>query len=720
MAETPIPEEENGGTPVAVAEKREEMTTPELPEDSARQPSKYPKAKRRLADAFTTPGSPEAGPADEDTESAVKKSLDEMACHMDDSSDEEDVRNRQFKQKPYQSFGIGAQWKRYKKDYFASRCTFDQKLQHKLAFIAHYLGMELLYSPAVETAYRSLKRDALHFELTPDMLAEATQAAVKHGIKDSLIYFVNDEGKHPEDSLVDELMTVLHLASKISSQIERCLQESENFSQLSTRLVESIFDKEFYANEVKFFSDHSYHWRPPRAMEELQAMPPPLLKLVQGFESESIETVLKALEPSLTDEGTLPNKSTRKLTVSDEHQKYYPQLIQTAWVILCSRQSGASARNILLKDGKQALSHAWVRDLIAMDGAVPESELTAETQVYEYAGEPHRSLLKDYLRLNPARFRYELKKIMQKRLGEGFKALFMGRRPTLGDCAEMKFSGGIIAWLANLRLLNRSFRRSFRNLSERALASSFFSGTHYKESTLYWIFGYRALGGVLETQKINAAGTRTTHVLSLGTYKDIGESIEIIKKKVTSLTDPDIAQLIRKILNGQDLVELENIKDPLVLAEVQSKLAGITYCLLGCEAVRNPSIIVLNQMMLDLIIAGKASWKSALSDASPLMPMSPEKSIARARALNSQFGPYSFFNYRYDEVDGKDADSLVQLTARLFIEWLEYHSGKKIQKLISGEIEKVIKNAMTDWYGLTGEKLFTFPLPAQEMVVRAP
>jgi hypothetical protein len=229
------------------------------------------------------------------------------------------------------------------------------------------------------------------------------------------------------------------------------------------------------------------------------------------------------------------------------------------------------------------------------------------------------------------------------------------QRVTLNN-QHLLISKAATQFYANLRLNNRSQKREIKNLQR-----SFFTG---KSVVRAWRFGVGndAATDVVSTQEILPTSFgRKDLVLNLGNYDKVYEVIQAIKKDFTTksylVDDSLIARWIRTLFQGKELVIEEISQDR---SQLLLKLQSITFLLLGCEPTRNPAMHVINQMMLDLVIAKQWDFKRALTgktlkdESVTSMPMVPDGAVATARRLESAYRLFMPYPYVYQGIEEKE------------------------------------------------------------------
>lgn len=287
-----------------------------------------------------------------------------------------------------------------------------------------------------------------------------------------------------------------------------------------------------------------------------------------------------------------------------------------------------------------------------------------------------------------------------------------------------------LRFLSTLNLCNRSSRRHVRNLHDDGLQRKIEA-----EHPRSWIFPQSPKWPVFDNHKFTITGKRNDETLELGGYKTVHELIGEIKnnlnknraKACPEVTDKDIASWIRDIISGNRYIVQNGvlkrsnsadikIEDFKKLADMMvAQLIKITYLLFGSEVMRNPASLIHHQMMIDLILVNKMTWKDALdsklkkrdkktnkvaSDGGE-MPMSMQEAVSSARILHNKFISFMPHPYYYDplEVDDDTAAAregeLLDRENAIYEEWFtKYKPKDDVTRL------KVLSKAINRWYAL--------------------
>ena len=293
-------------------------------------------------------------------------------------------------------------------------------------------------------------------------------------------------------------------------------------------------------------------------------------------------------------------------------------------------------------------------------------------------------------------------------------------------------------FLATLNLCNRSSRRHLRNLRDDNL-QRLTDEVHPRS----WKFPQSPYRSVIDNHKFTTKGNRKDETLELGGYTTVNELIEAIKNNLNKnrveayldVTDGDIASWIRSIINGKPIVQNGALvcRDENVPAINQFKkltdkmiaqLIKITYLLFGSEVMRNPASLIHHQMMIDLILVNKMTWKDALHSKRKIkikktekeesdggeMPMSMKEAVPSARILHNRFLPFMPYPYYYDPLEADDDDNaaredeLLDREHAIYEKWFtDYMKMPNRITLFEDTDKQVLSEAVKRWYGVDFE-----------------
>ncbi len=185
-------------------------------------------------------------------------------------------------------------------------------------------------------------------------------------------------------------------------------------------------------------------------------------------------------------------------------------------------------------------------------------------------------------------------------------------------------SNSVEEFFANIRLSYRDQLR--RTLTTKDHAKNPYAVKKGKKTQRAW-----SLGGsnqALENQEVTKNAARNDLVINLSNYeliyKDLNAYMTTIndflkESEMDSVEDADFARWIKEILRHDDTADFKNeegvslnLVNPLK-DDLKSFLTDLAYLMVGCEGQRNPASLVVVPMALDLIEAGKLSWKNAFN-----------------------------------------------------------------------------------------------------------
>ncbi len=599
-----------------------------------------------------------------------------FAKHYDDSSDEEETPRR------IKSYLIEQHCEKF---FSGSRSNTKAALSNDelLSFIAHAVGIKLLYHDNINVRYYALKEKLLTPSPTSptgtQQLETLIEAAVLRAIKQVKAPLANflmvHSSRHKTESIVDEMETVSR--EQLTKKFNELFQlHQDSFIALvnepQTTLTQQPMGNEFIATISTLIATPLLrHYTPAKTPPDLSAMTATLAQL-------AVEKMWSLLE----------QLALRKLINADGRQQAIDilaaakdpyQQLRTLMIEILNHQPAncyieTTFQKILQRDiYQQRLRQAYLNDLIHIDS------LKETRRYFSHADLKFFSLYTAQHRENVrAELQRHLTDALEKEISAAVRTL---HRPTLGK-HHIFTSQDAYHFYANLRLANRSQKRQIRNLQ---------SAMQQQDTVArLWQFGISDIGecAVVETQHITGTHLgRKDLVEGLGSYDKVYELIKQIKshcsKEGAAITDETIAQWLRNIFQGTVPTFNSSKIDTLLL---QHKLQSITYLLFGCEVTRNPAMGVINQMLLDLILAKQMTFAEAFvgSDAADnhlkqpkLMPMSPKGAVAVARTLHAAYKEAMPHPYQYPGITDSDQRSstfnhedMIKYEAQIVRSWL--------------------------------------------------
>lgn len=284
-------------------------------------------------------------------------------------------------------------------------------------------------------------------------------------------------------------------------------------------------------------------------------------------------------------------------------------------------------------------------------------------------------------------------------------------RPTLPDDFIFKIPNAT-AFFSNIRLSNRSIARESRNIIDREDAETAIRSINDWQQTMPSVlrrWSFQDSSTTTDRQDLQCKFNKISFVNDvrlLGRGNGIGRNTsygELIVRITELGGDIAVAQNLRNYLNNIVGLNRERGKfKRAVKNEDKDFYADLTYLFFGLESTRNPAIFVINQMLLDLIIAGKKTWQQVIE----IMPMVPAGAIPASRQLNRRYDAHMPHHYEYpgDEAlpAGYTLNKLISAEAAIVGLWLREvakrpdlleNSGNKMEQTRGVIMEKV-----KDWY----------------------
>lgn len=612
----------------------------------------------------------------------------------DDSSDGEDT-NTQLEE--YNLNDKHAEFRRSQNPTFYIK-TNDPEAY---SFLTYAIGVQLLYSPNVNAIYKTKKKTLGHTTLNANetMLKKWFLKTAEQAVHDVLF-------------LKSQPAVAKHLANNFCAQKKTFLEKETN-AWIKTRL--RVFFKQLHSTDVLLETDdclkcfqtklESYIKNQDVKAEDFSA--PPFF-LPDDFEkkiSSHINSFYKTA--GLVHGNERFKKPTTRPTVTSQNP----------------------VKAIMIKEaenytGNQYLSAITVETKKRVFKALLEKELTrGENAVVEKVDEQYRlksgvstETLEDdstigFLFSDDARTKYlpydnermieeltldidlhfgntfirELQKL-KKQMKIKLERVALPQQPTF-------VSTNIYEHLANLRLNVRDKRRRIRQAKDDEERENITSESF---QAAWQMPTQKCLS--LEKQEITSGCARTDIVINLETYKGIHTALNDFKVNINhdmkdrpKISDALVAAWVRDILlTGTPSTPRVKTKG---LAELTTKfedipprfqktflkfLVNLTYLLFGCEAQRNPSSLIIHQMMLELIEAKELTWTQAIANQALAnncgggeMPMSMGKYVSGknakggdikvssepvscARTLHRYYGLFALKPWRYDGKGTKD------------------------------------------------------------------
>lgn len=615
--------------------------------------------------------------------------------NYDDSSDEETTE----KVSHYQ---IDKFWSEPSANNSAKKILDNNRL---LSFISHAAGIEFLYSHAVTSRYYSLKNTKLKSATisASEMLKDKLKLVIKLSVECALncIEIYSDRaslvGKKQDDVLRKCQQSAPIIIEKcndyikanidlIIAKFKAYLTNNLDVTNLDF-LIKHVINvclvewKPFFTSDTAIDANHNWSSLHTAAKDELSIILGKLKIANKQFAKGKLE-------------------ATSKLA---DYDADYVSLVKLFNEFLIK----SPARGYVSSVAALFFDNAAIRDKIVYCYLDDLYRLYQNTKTRSKLSPTKLNLLKSIYQVSwnniEIILRHHVATALKKYLTDEFSAML---RPTLGRSCVLA-SDNPFAFYANLRLSNRSQRRNIKNLTYADIQSDTVSRV--------WrlIAAADADLDVLESQELLSKSLgRKDLVEGLGNYEKVFEIITDIKyifnKQNKTINDGTIAGWLRKIFLGKPVtLSLSDLDNNIIL----HKLQAITFLILGCECARNPGMIIINQMLLDLII-NDSSWtfETAFTTSSPLMPMVAEGAVSTARALDAQYRAKMPMPYQYPgyEDDAK-IESLINAEAHVVRQWLlivaKINLQSKIQAKPAGWLLEMIHSNYQQWFGLSFDQV---------------
>lgn len=146
------------------------------------------------------------------------------------------------------------------------------------------------------------------------------------------------------------------------------------------------------------------------------------------------------------------------------------------------------------------------------------------------------------------------------------------------------------------------------------------------------------------------------------------------------------------------------------LSQLSPCEASLHFLLFGAEVMRNPSALIHNMMLLDLIKNGELSWEEVFKDG--IIPMDMEHSERASRIINDEYNKfmpheYSFdipfdkysegFSYKNTEDFCKAASTILEKGSKLIDKWLRMKLGDEFHESPRSFYD-ILKTACQEWF----------------------
>lgn len=612
--------------------------------------------------------------------------------HYDDSSDEESV------QEHIHHYDISHAWQK-----FISQTEKDSN-DNLLSFVAHAAGIKFLYSNDINKLYYKNKSHFLkNAEQRPKaskQLEDILTRAILNSLNRILIKLQEfllqaDPGLHRRNEKKRIYQTILE---ECKMQLPTLIKKhapafiSALKANRFTNKEEVQFLDQVKLDIIDLLSTHFFSHIPIPDTKHNRAL------IKQKIFITASKKIVKIIDKLNIKDLMNKQGSLQACTTLENYKGKYQHLVTLiARILKTSPARGyiekIITKNIVTSNNKEQIIFAFIADLLAIKNR----------------DQAKQKLLDNYFSLNKTNLVDILTSYSDVYLQEGLLvALKSLERPVLSKLFEFS-SRNPFEFYANLRLSNRSQKRQILNLQHAD-----------RQDTVarLWSMSDTHKTSVLEMQTILKKSLgRKDIVEDLGNYTKIYDNIKHLQTQFPQeqLTDKKLAQGIRDIFNNHPPMLSD---DPHIDGELNIKLHGLTYLLFGCEVARNPAMLIVNQMLVDLII-NECHWnfkKAFVVEEKPLncMPMAPEGAVAIARSLEADYRSYMPYTYFYrgvieDTKSNLNKNDLVSLESKIISDWLKYYKKiKDISKLTPADLLSHIEAEFTNWFSHTSENTMQY------------
>lgn len=544
---------------------------------------------------------------------------DDIILHYDDSSDEEDIKQKrqQFKTDNTES----AQQSLKPKLLNGGKDMPDHFI--KLSFLTHNMGQEILYSNPVNKAYLKLKQDTLKNAFTQEIaqnILEAIEHSIQYAVENIFIDF-SSLNKAKYNEIRNHVVQDFYKCNKeplnqLTLKLYRNLRTVLSYSTrnvFTKEILENIYNElielaqEYIENKKQRFTEYNDNQK--KQFVDLY------IKLENIPQAENLDTkkqddwdTLKTVVTKKIDEICIQNglyTATYRLKKGKEKDDSLQRLntlifkvtlgeipptfnpVQEFYTLAQHIHTYYSAtdnvnRNDFINNNIGRFTGAYYQDLIRLEegNAIDldgndkklnmlhwnESRFFQNDQLWKSILDTsipvHYDNIWNMIKDNISRLSedsYGFQNYFYEALKNIEKQVF--ERTILPQQYEFKYTEdkyNIIQFLANLRLCNRSVKREIRNRKN----DSNILAIHNEVSHRSAVFPASSQA-VLEKQKLYESDNRSDFVENAGSYLEVMDTISMIKTILNSdkdqnqaIQDCDIASWIRKIVQGDNLESL--------------------------------------------------------------------------------------------------------------------------------------------------------------------
>ncbi len=528
----------------------------------------------------------------------------DLFTNLDDSSDEEDI--KKWSKVPFeqQEDTHAYDFEGMKEDFFKSNPKL-KRLNAEPSFLVHALSIRLFYLQRVNAVYYDLKK--LH-------LNNADQDFISF------------------DKLNIWLTEVIKRTLKLITNLVNINPPTKDISLLTKEIVSELVSKNYNIRKILKFMHRRQH-------DFL------FMEILKYFHKASKKNQQYAIE-SYAHKSSNRKKPIPKIETTDGTSNFYSSMFE---VYSNNTNTEKNYTNHHLYDrNKRKFIRAYLADC-------KENNTKKESWALLLKGVCENNGILSII----TKPKDDTEKVFLDILIYYLHAFFPGmKRNTLAYNDIINIMNGY-SYLARIRLVLRSLARGGRNLLDDPLHGKLLYAINdgsrkHTSTTSIIIFGKGNTANTAETTTLFMKLTGPQyHKLAqdiesskLRNYSAIYTKLETLfpaLKNPCSITlTRQIAEAIRGIIKN-DLTRLVYFKHD----KQKRFLIDLAHLLFGVEGARNPAILILNQMILDLLIIGKITWFQVFVNSNknePLMPTAFSGALSASRKLQGIYNshmPYS-------------------------------------------------------------------------------
>lgn len=666
----------------------------------------------------------------------------------DDSSDEEDINNQ------IDSYNLKDSYNNYMADTNIPAYIRSEDPEG-YSFLSYAIGVKQLYSDEVNDIYYDKKMTLGKCVIDNDDegLKNWFQQAIKKSIYELFLIssqpglseqLANDFWQNHEEDINNNIDEWIH--SNLRLFLKQCQEPDIAYPDTQNTLLPII---DFIRDYISDLEEHDHEFSKPPFLNPNHFNDEIIAHIQDFYENNGIMNGGKFL----------PQKDRKHIKAANFHDNIEKILVtkskefsgretinsiktefkQQVFTELLKREVNKGNNSLIEKVGNNFRFKQWVTKN-QIQGSDLSQFFVNNGRMNIYRPYNNARLKSNYTK----KLNDEFIKVFIKHLIEKKKALKIKLQRAILPEQYTFTSENFTEFQANLRLVMRVQRRRIRQAREDEELEKI-EGQKFQAA---WKF-HNHTSLALETQEITVNGARSDQVINLETYPNINIQLTNFKININKsfteykLDDSLICEWMREIVTEVEPstyyyqeADPDNDEKYTSFGKIPSRyknsflkfLVNLTYLIFGCEIQRNPSGVIIHQMMLDSIIDkkdGKLTWTQAISNAANekycgggAMPMSMgaykkegtneskrAQPVACARTLQRYYGLFAVKPVYYDgdEISENQQDiyvkELVKRENKIVKDWLELQ-GMLPEDSIEDKIEAIENAVRTKWYKL--------------------